>query len=88
MFRTDILQAEWVILALAAGLALVLGIALYYLTLWQPRRGAGTPPAKPAPPAGGRRAWFLPPLLALAYGLALAFVVVYTLVIARHPPNW
>ena len=88
MFRLDVLQNQWLVVALAGGLVLVLGLVLYYLAMWRQR--AEDAPAQP-PPKQTVLQWlrsFLPALLIVIYIFALAFVVVYTLAMVRHPPNW
>ena len=80
MFRLDVLQNQWLFVALAGGLALVLGVALFCLAIWRER------PQEPEASRPRRRV--VPALLILAYVFAAIFVIVYTLIMARHPPNW
>ena len=87
MFRLDVLQNQWLVLALAGGLVLVLCVALYYLALWRPRPGVNAQPT-PKQPVLNWLLSFLPALLVLTYISVLVFAVVYTLAMARHPPNW
>jgi hypothetical protein len=82
MFGIDVLQNQWLILSLGAGLALVLAVALYYLAMWRPR------PGEPAAPGSGRATGFFPRLLALVYAFVLVFALIYTWFMIRHPPNW
>jgi hypothetical protein len=87
MYRLDVLQTQWIVLALAGGSVLVLIVVLCYLALWRPR-------LDPAAPASGKRSvlqWlrsFLPAILIVTYVLVLVFVIAYTLAVVRHPPNW
>jgi len=82
MFRLDVLQMQWLTVALAVGLFLVLCVALLCRALWRPRPEDGLPAARKS--ALG----FLPALLVLTYAGVLLFAVVYTACMARQPPNW
>jgi len=86
MFRLDVLQTQWLVFALAGGLALVLGLALFYLAMLRPRADDAAPAQPKAEPQSVRS--FLPSLLILTYVLVVVFAIVYTLAIVRHPPNW
>ncbi|MBE3070152.1 MAG: hypothetical protein IMZ66_07930 [Planctomycetes bacterium] len=86
MFRLDVLQNEWLLLALAGGTVLVLLVVLAYLALWRPRE-------REAPAAGdagehepGRAP--VPWVLILVYAAVAVYVVVYTFSKVRNPPNW
>ena len=81
MFQLNVLQTQWLAIAMAVGLVLVLGLALYYLAMWRER---------PDSPTGlpGRRRWFPPALLMLTYSVVVVVAVVYTLMMIRSPPNW
>ena len=80
MFRLDILQNQWLMLAMAGGLVLVLSMVLFSLAMWRER------PPQTAAPRPARR--FIPVLLILVYTFTAIFIVVYTLAMSRHPPNW
>ena len=86
MFRLDVFQNQWLVVMMAGGLVLVLCIVLYYLAMWRQRRDAAEP--APSGTAGSKKPRLLPEVLILAYGFILAFVIVYTFFMIRHPPNW
>ncbi|MEI7836126.1 MAG: hypothetical protein WCK05_06910 [Planctomycetota bacterium] len=75
MFRLDILQNQWLLVAMALGLALVLAIVLAYLFLWQPR---GRQRPGQGPP------WIVIVVLAATAGFAIAYVALS----AINPPTW
>ena len=75
MFRLDILQNQWLLAAMAAGLALTLAIALAYLALWRPRGG-------PRRPRG------LPWIVVIVLAATAAFAVAYVVRAAVNPPTW
>ncbi|MCY2928971.1 MAG: hypothetical protein NTV86_05655 [Planctomycetota bacterium] len=75
MFRLDILQNQWLLVAMALGLALVLAISLAFLAIWRPRGGAPPPRAVP---------WIVVVVLAAT----AAFAVTYVALAAVNPPTW
>jgi len=79
MLRFDILQNQWLILALGGGAALVLAVVLSYLGFW---RGSGHADATPA--GHGRLPW----ILILVYVATFVFAIAYVLARAVEPPNW
>jgi putative exporter of polyketide antibiotics len=86
----DVLQNRWLILVLLGGTALVLGVVLAYMAIWRGRdvAPAGEDAAGAKPSA---RPWlrsFFPWVLVLTYAGMLAYVVIYTFVLASNPPNW
>jgi len=84
MLRLDLLQNQYMMLAIFGGISLVLLSALGYLAMWRPRRPEGQ-----APPAGGRRRpAYLPWVLLVTYLATVAYAVVYLLMRAQTPPNW
>jgi hypothetical protein len=85
MFRLNVLQNQWLVLALAGGLTIVLWLVLYYLAMWRERPGAA---AQETAPSGRNRRWFPPALLVFVYLFILIWAVVYTLMMIRNPPNW
>ncbi len=76
MLRFDVLQAQWLILALGGGLALVLLFAVAYLGYWR----------KPPDEDEGNRP--VPWVLILIYAAVPVFEIVYLIIRAMHPPNW
>lgn len=87
MFRLDVFQNQWLVFALAGGLAIVLCLALYYVAMWRERPDPTA--SRPGEAADRpRRFWFPPALLLLTYALILVFAVAYTLMAVWRPPNW
>ena len=85
MLRFDVLQDQWLILALVGGSALVLAVVLSYLALWRGRGGAEESEADtPAPAEHGRMPW----ILILIYAATVVFAIIYVLARAVEPPNW
>lgn len=86
MFRIDVLQNQWLMLALIAGSALILGVALVHLAMARPRQAQGDPTT----PRGrlATLAAAMPWLLIVTFAGLAAFVVIYTFVMAGYPPNW
>ena len=85
MLQFDLLQNQWIMLALLGGFSLVLVSVLGYLAMWRRRE----PEAEEAPPSFGR--WLrlhLPWLLVVTYAGTVVFAIVYVLLRARTPPNW
>jgi len=87
MFRLEVLQNQWVILALLGGTALVLLTALGYVAVWRTARektraeAAGEPEA-PAPP---RRV----PWVIIALWVATAvYAIFYVILAVLNPPTW
>lgn len=75
MFRLDILQNQWLLVAMLAGLAITLAIALAYLAIWRPR-------GLPVRPRG------IPWVLVVTYLATAAFAVGYVLMMVYNPPTW
>ena len=75
MFRLDVLQNQWLLVAMALGLALVLAIVLAYLFLWQPR-GRQTPGKGP------------PWIVIVVLAATAAFAVAYVALAVVNPPTW
>jgi F0F1-type ATP synthase assembly protein I len=83
MLRFDVLQNQWLILALVGGSALVLAVVLSYLALWRGQGGAEEADAE-APAEHGRMPW----ILVLVYAATVLFGILYVLARAVEPPNW
>lgn len=92
MFRLNVLQNQWIILALAGGLALLLGLVLAYRALWKQRgdlvSAERVGQASRQRTAGPWLRTFMPWFLLVTYISALLFAVIYTLVMGYNPPNW
>jgi hypothetical protein len=84
----DVLQGQWLILALGLGLGVLFACILLFMALWRPREDAA---AEGVPAPSSVPSWlrsFMPAVLVLlALGLA-AFAVVYVVSAMRRPPNW
>jgi heme A synthase len=78
MFRLDVLQNQWLIVAMAGGTALVLVLVLAYLAVWRGARGG-------AEGEGPRR---VPWLLILIYAVTLVYALIYVAMAALDPPTW
>jgi MFS superfamily sulfate permease-like transporter len=78
MFRLDVLQNQWLILALAGGTALVLVLVLAYLAVWRGARGE----AECEQP---RR---IPWVLIIIYVVTLVYAIIYLAMTAANPPTW
>jgi hypothetical protein len=82
MFRLDVLQNQWLILALVGGLGLVFLVILLYRALWPGCREAR---ADAAPPPGhGRIPWFL---IVVWVGMVV-YGILYVIRQAMYPPTW
>ena len=73
MMRLDVLQNQWLALALAGGCALVLAIVLACVETW--RAGRRTPSRMP---------WFM----ILVYAATAVFAAAYVALRTLTPPNW
>ena len=81
MIRLDIFQDQWLALALAGGVVLVLAIVLVCVETWS----AGRRTADPGPaPKSGRMPWFM----ILVYAATAVFALIYVTMRALAPPNW
>lgn len=72
MFQYSIIQNQWLILALGGGLVLVLGIALSYIAIWQPRRPSG----RKSPQASKSTLQFIPWILVVTYVAILVYYLI------------
>jgi hypothetical protein len=82
MLHLDVLQNQWVILALFGGLAGALVITLAYLAFWR----VSEPPAEGSPAARpqGRVPW----VLIVLYAVIVVYAVGYLVMKAMNPPTW
>jgi hypothetical protein len=89
MFRFDVMQMRWLILALAGGGVLVLAVVLAYLALWRRPETEDEALAGEAHPAlRTRLRAAVPWVLILTYAAWFVYAVVYTVFRAGRPPNW
>jgi len=90
MFQIDVLQNQWLILALLGGFAAVLLVTLMYIAIWQRRSAHQEQHVKPdeqtAQARGARKK--VPWILIVVYIVMLAYLIVYTINVMLNPPNW
>jgi F0F1-type ATP synthase assembly protein I len=86
MFRLDVLQNQWLILALVGGLVMVLAAVLAYRTMWRRDEDVAEQAATGVQPVGERGP--MPLVLILTIVSLLVFAAVYVLVMIHYPPNW
>jgi H+/Cl- antiporter ClcA len=84
MLHLDVLQNQWLILALVGGAAVLFAVILLFTALWRPREeeesaAEGTEPV---------RRPFMPWLIILLFGATAVFMAVYVLRATLRPPNW
>jgi len=84
MLQYNVLQNQWLMLALFGGAALVLVSVLGYLAMWRARE----PEADQQPSFGRWLRSYLPWVLVLSYGGTVVDAVVYVLLRAHTPANW
>ena len=84
MLRFDVLQNDWVILAILGGIVLVLLTCITYLDMWTPRK------EKDGKTVTGWLTWWegIPWSLKFIYVALILFVICFTIYRAIVPPNW
>lgn len=88
MLEFQIQQSQWLLMAMAAGLALTVLTVLVYFALWR-KRGEVTTEAEET--RGNTARWivmFLPWVLILSFVGVTIYAIVYTLRMIMNPPNW
>ena len=89
MFRLDVLQNQWLIVALVGGTALVLFVALAYVTVWRAaRNGDGSSPLRKEGVGPERPAHCIPAIVVVFWVAAALYAVVYIVQAALNPPTW
>ena len=91
MFRIEILQNQWLIEALIGGAALLLGVTLWYVAEWRPRRTENGKRAQPEYEVNGDvgpGSSPLPGIIVFIYVGTAVCAVAYLIAKALNPPNW
>ena len=88
MFRVDVLQNQWLILALGVGVAALFAFILLFLALWRPREEAPIEATAERPSVFGWLRSFMPWVVILVALVIGAFMVAYAVGAMRRPPNW
>jgi F0F1-type ATP synthase assembly protein I len=85
MLRLDVLQNQWLILALVGGTALVLFVALAYVAVWRvQRREAAEGEVRAAPPPQSTIPW----IVIVFWVAAVVYAAVYIVQAVLNPPTW
>lgn len=91
MFRLDVLQFQWTILALFSGIILVLGTVLTYTMIWRPRKDNKEAVAESEYQGVSTVRWyfsFMPWILTLVFVGVFVFGALYAVFMIQNPPNW
>jgi hypothetical protein len=91
MFNLNVLQNQWLMLALIGGTALMFTLLLAYPAIWRPRKEPSEDTAQEPTQPLSVLAWlrsFMPWILIVVYAAAAVYVVIYTWMAAVNPPNW
>ena len=81
----DVLQNQWIILALIGGTVLVLYMVLGYLAMWKPRSEIE---ARPAPPGEEAPSGAVPWVIIFTLVAMVIFMLIYVAARSSYPPNW
>lgn len=87
MFRLNVQQNQWILLALLGGIALMLLIVLIYPAVWKPRDHA----VDEKKPVENYFEWirsFMPGFLIVLFVLLFVWGLIYMIRAAISPPNW
>jgi F0F1-type ATP synthase assembly protein I len=91
MLNLYVQQHQWIVIALLAGMALMLVFCLSYLALWRPRRYPGQ---STVPKAGVTVSFlsgvknFVPLVLIVLAVASVSFTIATVLAKSCRPPNW
>jgi ABC-type Fe3+ transport system permease subunit len=91
MVRLDVLHAQYVLLALFAGVLLVGYTILVYLAFWKSREKVAEEQEGARGDTLSTLAWlrsFMPWALTILILATLAFMIAYLVHFAYEPPNW
>jgi hypothetical protein len=82
MFNLNVLQNQWLILALMSGVIIMLGVAMTYLMMWRPRKDG-------VEVISSLRSLFrlLPLILIILFVCILIYQITYVIIFAVNPPN-
>ena len=82
MFNLNVLQNQWLILALMGGTIIMLGVAMTYLMMWRPRKDE-------VEVISSLRSLFrlLPLVLIILFVCILIYQITYVIIFAVNPPN-
>ncbi len=88
MFQLEVLHVQYLIFMAAAGLLLLIGIVLGYLTIWRPRIEQEPVPAD-QPRHVSAKEWlgFIPWIIVGMIVFLFVWGITYVILAARHPPN-
>jgi F0F1-type ATP synthase assembly protein I len=84
MYRIEVLQNQWVLMALLGGISSMLLLVLAYLGMWRPREKPTTEPTTNWSGAWKFMPWFL--IVTIVY--TAIFMLIYTYYFITYPPNW
>jgi hypothetical protein len=87
MFRLDVLQNQWLILALVGGTALVLFVALAYVAVWRGVRNGSDASAKQGV-SPERPTHSIPAIVVVFWVAAAVYAAVYVALAIMNPPTW
>ncbi len=91
MFRLDVLQYQWLILAMFSGMVLVLCTALTYMMIWRPRKDNQQAVEESEYQGASLARWyfsFMPWILTLVFAGTIVFAILYAFFMIQFPPNW
>ena len=82
MFNLNVLQNQWLILALMSGVIVMLGVAMTYLMMWRPRKETGEV-------ITDLRSLFhlLPLIVIILFICIVIYQITYVIIFALNPPN-
>jgi hypothetical protein len=83
MLNLNVLQAQWVILALLGGAALALAVFLYYLTSGRSEKDKEVGPSTFLPTC-----YRIPWILILLFVITAIYAIIYVYQRSSRPPNW
>ena len=91
MLMRNLLQDQWLMLAVGGGLVLILLVVLSYLAWWRPRVEPDVSAEGESTPLPGFLAHgvaICPWILLFTYVATIIYGVIYTIAKAVNPPNW